>query len=118
MHLGALVVWLACPMPLAVKVTGIILICLGFYRTFNIHIRPAVLSADYSLVQSTDRDWVIQKNGKQSGENLILRAWIVRPWLIVLRFVDASKHPLNIILAADSADGETMRRLRICLQNR
>jgi len=118
MHLGALAVWLICPIPLAVKIAGATLIGLGLLRVSRDYIRPAVLSVDYSLIQFANGSWGIQENGTQSTESLKLRTWILRPWLIVLRFVDASKHPVNLILAADSTDSETLRRLRICLQNR
>lgn len=104
-------------MLLIVKVIGVVILGLSFYQLFGTYLRPIFAFGTSRLIQSTDGGWRIQEDGQQTVRSLSLTGWIAHRWLVIVRFVDSSKKKVNIVLLPDSADRETMRRLRVRLRN-
>lgn len=114
MHLIALLVLFALPVPWWIKPPLMALIAIQWVSVWRRHLALSAPAAVRRLIWNADGRWELIRADGIPSEAQLLPAAYVHPWLVVLRFREDKRHS-SVVLPTDGLPADEHRRLRVRL---
>lgn len=116
LHLTACAAVLLCDLYLSVRFALLLLVLASLWRELRRH--GAAVAGGGILLKCNDRDWSIDEAGQCSSVDLLPDSRVL-PYAVVVRLRHPQRRwPRSVLLLADSAHADELRRLRIWLRLR
>lgn len=113
LHGGALAIVCVLPIVVMLRISLLILLIASLFHVLSLHALRRAPHAVRTVALEGDGDWMLKMQNADQRGPCRLRSHFVHPWLVILQLrCPAARLPVNLVVAADSLDGETFRRLR------
>ena len=114
-HSGAILWVYTVTVPVWLKLCALIILSSSFLFYLKDHVSSRYLLNPVCLILNSEDEWtVVDEAGSREIE--LLPGSFVHPGLIILRFRDTDRRVHSFILDRNSADENTLRRLRVRLR--